>query len=179
MAKITKKDKMIIKKQLDKEPENLRAVALRCPQGNPVVLKTSPFSEKNGVFPTIYWLSCPFYGQHVSRLEDQGLVKNLTKKLQQDPEFALRLKEAHNRYARERFNLLNQEQIAKIKKISLDILVVLKNSGVGGIRDKKGIKCLHTHLADFLVNGQNPVGKKVIKKMPDLEDCPFQDCDIC
>jgi len=68
-------------------------------------------------------------------------------------------------------NLLNEKMINSIKSKSLDILNVLENSGVGGIMDKGGLKCLHAHLADYLVNGLNPIGEIVYKFLQWPEEC--------
>lgn len=158
----------MIKHQLGREPENLNEIELYCDKNNPLVISTLPFNKKKGVFPTLYWLSCPFLVKRVSKLEDQGLVKKLTKRTKSNFQFKEKLEKAHLQYANKRFSLLTCKQIKKIKKISDDILDVIKNSGVGGIRDKKGIKCLHTHLADYLINKQNPVGEIVHNKLPEL-----------
>ena len=175
--KATKKDINIIKKQLNRYPENIMGIAKRCSWNNPVVIVTHPFDEDKGVFPTTLWLSCPFLVKEISRLEDRGLIQELTAKIKQDQNFKKRLKKAHKVYAEKRFNLLEEKMIKKIKKISPDILKVIKSSGVAGIRDKEGIKCLHGHLADYLVNKINPVGKIVKDKLPSLSSCDIK-CDF-
>ncbi len=164
----------IIKFQLGREPHNLKGVALYCPFYKPAVLVTNPFSKEHGVFPTTYWLSCPYLVKEVSRLEDKGLIRELTDRLQSDPDFKEKMERAHTNYRRQRMKLLQDDFRDDIESLSPDIIRVLKKSGVGGIRDKEGIKCLHTHLADYLVHGQNPAGEIVWKKL----DWP-EECDLC
>jgi hypothetical protein len=81
---------------------------------------------------------------------------------------------AHKSYAKKRLESLDNAQLKNAEMISEDLLKTLKFSGVGGIKDKNGIKCLHTHLADYLAGGNNPVGRIVFSKI----HWP-QNCKIC
>ncbi len=182
MKDINEKELKILKNQLDREPENVNKIEVYCDKNRPMVLSTLPFRKGKQVLPTLYWLSCPFLVKKISKLEDQGFIKKLTKKVQLDPCFKKKLKKAHKIYAAKRFSLLSCRQIKEIKKISDDILDVIKNSGVGGIREKEGVKCLHTHLADYLVNLQNPVGKIVDNTLAELRynnKWEVEDCEDC
>ena len=178
MKSISKNDLLIINIQLGRSPDNVMGIIRKCPQNRPMVIITSPYCSQKGVFPTTYWLSCPYYVKEVARLEDKGLIKKFTRKLKRDPVFYEKLKKAHQEYAGQRFSLLTEQQIKEIKQKSLKMLRVLKKSGVGGIMTKKGIKCLHTHLADFLVNKTNPVGQKVLKRLPPITECDCFDCGL-
>lgn len=167
--KVSDKNYKIIKKQLGRKPDNLLRVAKKCPFSYPAVLLVKPY-ENSIVFPTTYWLSCPYLVKEVSKIEDTGLIETLTLKLKKDEEFRLLLKKAHNYYAQKRLKYLEKDP----KDLPDGIENVLVNSGVGGIIDKEGIKCLHTHLADYLINKFNPVGRIVFDKLdwPDV-------CNIC
>ena len=167
--KVTDKNYKIIKKQLGREPDNLLSIAKKCPFSYPAVLLVKPY-ENSIVFPTTYWLSCPYFVKEVSKIEDRGLIEKLTSKLKEDKEFRSTLKKAHQNYAKKRLSYLDEE----LDDLSEGIREVLVNSGVGGIINKEGIKCLHTHLADYLINGLNPVGKIVFAKL----DWP-NSCSIC
>lgn len=72
---------------------------------------------------------------------------------------------------------MSEESQEKIKLISMAIYRVLRDSGVGGINNLEGIKCLHVHLADYLVNKENPVGEKVWDGLDWPEDCHICDWD--
>ena len=169
MISVNKENYRIIKEQLGREPLNLLGIAKTCPFNKPSVLITNPY-ENGRVFPTTYWLSCPYLVKEVSRIEDQGLIKKLTSQLKQDKVFKNKLESAHRYYAQKRLSYLNRD----LKELPEDIRKVLACSGVGGIRDKEGIKCLHTHLADFMVNKINPVGKMVYN----MVDWPTE-CEHC
>ena len=169
MIPIDDKNYRVIKKQLGREPLNLLGIARTCPYDKPAVLVTNPY-EEGRVFPTTYWLSCPHLVKEVSRIEDKGLIKELTARLKEDKDFKKKMDKAHKHYAQKRVELLTKDP----DQLPKDIKRVITTSGVGGIRDKEGIKCLHTHLADYMVNQINPVGKLVYE----LVEWPDQ-CDSC
>lgn len=166
---VSDKNYKLIKKQLGREPDNLLGIAKKCPFNYPAVLLVKPY-ENSVVFPTTYWLSCPYFVKEVSKIEDKGLIQDLTIKLKKDREFRSKLKKAHENYAKTRLSYLDHD-LADLPEGIKDVLV---NSGVGGIIDKEGVKCLHTHLADYLVNDLNPVGKIVFDKL----NWP-NNCSIC
>lgn len=166
---VSDKDYKIIKRQLDREPDNLLEIAKRCPFGYPAVLTVKPY-ENSIVFPTTYWLSCPYFVKKISKIENNGLIQKLTLRLKTDEEFRALLKKAHENYAKKRLSYLEIEPTDLPDGIK-DVLV---NSGVGGIIDKEGVKCLHTHFADYLINGLNPVGEIVFNKL----NWP-NNCNVC
>ena len=167
-------DHKIVELQLDRKIDNFRETAKYCPFGFPAVITVNPFVN-NIAAPTIYWLSCPYLSYEVDRLEAESeLISDLGKRISTDQEFKNSMNRTHNLYAEKRLNLISEKQLVKAKKISEDLYNTLIESGVGGIKDKEGIKCLHTHLADFLVDQFNPVGKIVFNKI----DWP-KNCKIC
>ncbi|TDP88830.1 hypothetical protein C7957_13018 [Halanaerobium saccharolyticum] len=167
-------DHKIIELQLDRKIDNFLETALYCPFGFPAVITVKPFTN-NTAAPTIYWLSCPYLNYEVDRLEaESNLISELGKKLKSDAEFKALMEVAHQRYAEKRKQLLSAAELQKAREVSEDLYRMLVESGVGGIREKEGIKCLHTHLADFLVEKSNPAGEVVFNKI----DWP-ENCKIC
>jgi len=92
---VSNKDYNIIKKQLGREPENLAGIARRCPFSYPAVIVTNPYDKNNGVFPTTYWLSCPYFVEKVYKLEDKGLLASLTQRMQKDDKLRGKIYQAH------------------------------------------------------------------------------------
>ncbi len=164
-------DQKIVELQLSRKVNNFSETAEYCPFGFPAVVTVNPF-VKNIAAPTIYWLSCPYLSYEVDRLEaDSNLIAEFGERYQNEQQFRKSMEEAHQKYAASRRKLLSSEQLQQAKDISEDLHRTLIESGVGGIRDKEGIKCLHTHLADFLVSRFNPVGKIVFNKIEWPESC--------
>jgi hypothetical protein len=66
---ITPEEREVVARQLGRPARALRAVAHRCPCGQPDVVQTSPRLEDGTPFPTLYYLTCPRAGAAASRLE--------------------------------------------------------------------------------------------------------------
>ena len=56
---ITPEEREVVARQLGRPPRALRAVAHRCPCGQPDVVQTDPRLEDGTPFPTTYYLTCP------------------------------------------------------------------------------------------------------------------------
>ena len=178
---INKEDKKILEEQLGRPPRNLVKVAKRCQSNYPQVIITAPILKKEngevGIFPTTFWLSCPQLNYRIGQLETKGLVKEIKKEIGQDENLVTRLNQAHQNYAQARLSLVNDNKLDKLKEDSFGQYKVLKNSGVGGILNFSGLKCLHTHYAHYLVDQINPVGEKVDKLL--AQEYGELDCDDC
>lgn len=166
--------KKIVELQLDRKINNYQKTAKFCPFDFPAVILVNPYKNKIPA-PTIYWLSCPYLNYKVDRLEaESSLIDELVNKMKNDSDFKRSIEASHQEYAFKRRQILETKQLEAAKQLSLDLYDTLLNSGVGGIRDRGGIKCLHTHLADYLVNESNPVGEIVYN----LVEWP-ETCSIC
>lgn len=165
---VTAEDREIIRRQLGREPQGLLAVACRCRYGAPQVVVNAPVAWGPGrrseraagvkpgtprVFPTMYWLTCPYLSSNVSRLEGQGGVVNTREWLEQSGQEAV-MRSAHARAAQERVAVAGADG----PKLAADDIAqwkVLEESGIGGIRNFAGVKCLHMHLADYLAGPES------------------------
>jgi hypothetical protein len=92
--------------------------------------------------PTLYWLVDPELHDAVSRIEGEGGVHRFEILVD-----ANELQRTHDEYARRR-------RLATVRTE-----LVQPEGGVGGTR--VGVKCLHAHLANFLVGADDPVGEVV------------------
>jgi hypothetical protein len=109
--------------------------------GTLAVIVNAPFLDDGRPMPTRYWLVDPDAREAVSRLEASGGVKRA--EAQTDP---TKLSAAHERYAAERDAEVPEGYEGP-----------RPTGGVGGTR--RGVKCLHAHLAWFLAGGDDPVGR--------------------
>jgi hypothetical protein len=125
---------------LGREPNGRFEVAVRRADGRPMVIVNDPLMADGRPMPTRYWLVDTDIRSRVSRLEAEGGVKEA--ELAVSPQ---ELAEAHQRYARERDELLPPEWAGP-----------RPSGGVGGTR--VGVKCLHAHIAWWLAGGDDPVG---------------------
>ncbi|MCL4445295.1 MAG: DUF501 domain-containing protein [Actinobacteria bacterium] len=125
-------------------------VVARRDDGTPRVIANAPFLDDGTPMPTRYWLVDPVWCYEVSRIEAGGGVR--------EAELAVdsaELAAAHSRYEAERDSL-----------ISPDHAGARPTGGVGGTRE--GVKCLHAHLANWIVTGDDPVGRWVAERIGTL-----------
>lgn len=148
---------------LGRSPRMPFSVKTRCPDGSPQVLIADPVFLEDGIwkpFPAFIWLVCPRLKLLVSDLEQAGYVRKYSQQLEEDADF------------RERF-LRSQAQISGIRlelaraifpgELPEHIKEILLETTVAGSRDFRGVKCLHSHLAQELAYGGNPIGAEVIR----------------
>ncbi|RKT52521.1 DUF501 domain-containing protein [Saccharothrix australiensis] len=144
---VSEDDRAVVAEQLGRAPRGMRAVAARCPSGHPAVVQTSPRLEDGTPFPTLYYLTCPRLNSFVSRLEGAGLMKEMTDRLAEDEQLALRYRRAHESYLAER---------DAIEPLGTQVTA-------GGMPNR--VKCLHVHVAHALAVGPgvNPFGDEALE----------------
>lgn len=172
-------DHEIIVKQLDRRPRGVLGIAARCSYGFPQVIVNRPMSTKMedvSVFPTLFWLTCPFLRRRVGSLESEGWIGRFQAMTGEDESFYRQLEAEHERYAAMRTSLVPDEVLRTFKKEYPKRYKVLTLSGVGGIRNRNGVKCLHCHVADHLGRGQNVIGAKVMDMLDHVTSCSSGDC---
>ena len=136
----------VVAQQLGREPRGVLEIAYRCPNGEPGVVKTAPKLPDGTPFPTLYYLTHPALTAAASALESSGLMRDMTARLQQDPQLAAAYRRAHESYLAER---------DAIESLGTDF------SG-GGMPDR--VKCLHVLIAHSLAKGPgvNPLGDEAL-----------------
>jgi hypothetical protein len=140
----TEEDLAAIQRQLGRPPRAVNAIAFRCPCGNPAVTETLPRLADGTPFPTTFYLTCPKASGAIGTLEASGLMKEMTRRLGEDPELARKYRQAHESY------LAHREELGDVPEIA--------GVSAGGMPDR--VKCLHVHLAHALAAGPgvNPFG---------------------
>ncbi|MCP4913059.1 MAG: DUF501 domain-containing protein [Oligoflexia bacterium] len=142
---------------LGREPKGLYEVCRYNIEDQPAIIKVLPIVD-NTPFPTLYWLCCPLLKKEISHIEKTGLIKEIESNLfREKPEMLASLKEDHERYRQQRFDLIKEASL-KIEELDEGKKKVLSESGIAGIMDWNFIKCFHTHYAhhgaDFNTIGQ-------------------------
>ncbi len=96
--------------------------------------------------PTLFWLVDRELHEAVSRVEGNGGVHRFEALVD-----AAHLQRAHDAYAQRRTSATLLREGAQ------------PSGGVGGTR--RGVKCLHAHLANYLVGADDPVGALVAQEV--------------
>lgn len=128
---------------LGRSPKGRFEVMLRSDEGKPMVIANLPLLEDGTPMPTRYWLLDKKLNRRIGQLESTGGVR-----LAEEAVDPLELATAHATYAAQRDALIPASWTGP-----------RPFGGVGGTR--RGVKCLHTHYAWFLVGGDDPVGRWV------------------
>jgi uncharacterized protein len=140
-----------VARQLGREARGVLEIAYRCPNGEPGVVKTAPRLSDGTPFPTLYYLTHPVLTAAASRLESSGLMREMTERLQQDPQLAAAYRSAHESYLAER-----------------DAIEPLGTTFSGGGMPER-VKCLHVVIAHSLAKGPgvNPFGDEALAVLAD------------
>lgn len=148
---IASADEAVICAQLGRPPRAMHEVAHRCPCGNPDVVATLPRLEDGTPFPTTFYLTCPRAASLIGTLEASGLMREMTDRLEADPELAAAYQRAHESYLAFRESLAHVPEIAGVS--------------AGGMPTR--VKCLHVLAAQALAQGTgvNPLGDEVLDRL--------------
>lgn len=137
-------DEIVLKDQLGKLPRFPWKVVVRCQHGYPVVI-ASPAVSDVGVFPTVFWLTCPVLVKAVGELESARF---------QD-EYAPTFSVEESLWRLWFTGLLGRKGILGFP---------FRLGAVGGSKGFK-VKCLHAELASFLATGVGEVGREAWKRV--------------
>ena len=109
-------------------------------------MTTAPRLPDGTPFPTLWYLTCRSLAAAVGRLESEGVMREMTERIAEDPELAAAHRAAHDDYlaARDAVEPLGTEVTA------------------GGLPDR--VKCLHVLVAHSLARGRgvDPLGDEAL-----------------
>ena len=125
---------------LGRAPEGDFTIVVRRPNGDPVVVENAPYLRDGRPMPTRHWLVDPELRAAVARLESAGGVNRAEAEVDPDE-----LARAHAAMETSRAALLGPDDGRP-----------RPSGGVAGTR--VGVKCLHAHLAQYLLDDVDPVG---------------------
>jgi hypothetical protein len=149
---ITPSDEAAVAAQLGRDPRGLRAVAHRCPCGQPDVVETAPRLPDGTPFPTLYYLTCPRAAAAISGLEAAGLMREMTARLAEDEQLRSSYQRAHRDYLARRDAGAAAEGLAPLP---------VGTQSAGGMPDR--VKCLHALAAhELAAPGTNPFGREAL-----------------
>ena len=141
-------DEAVIEAQLGRPPRAIHDIGHRCPCGNPDVVATAPRRDDGTPFPTTFYLTCPRAASMIGTLVASGLMKEMSDRLESDPELAAGYRRAHESY------LAFRESIGEVPEIA--------GVSAGGMPHR--VKCLHVLAGQALAQGRgvNPLGDEVL-----------------
>ena len=145
-------DVAAIQAQLNRRPRGIDSIGHRCPCGNPDVVTTEPRLDDGTPFPTTFYLTCPRASSMIGTLEASGLMKEMSGRLERDPELAASYRAAHEAYLAARDEI--EREVGEVPEIA--------GVSAGGMPTR--VKCLHVLAGQALAQGRgvNPLGDEVL-----------------
>ena len=140
---------------LGREPRGLEEIAVSDSTGSPVVIRVASLVEEKP-FPTLFWLIDKRLCYRIDQVEAAGLILQLQKQIDEDPELRRSMAADHDAHIGLRDSYLSPAIKSRLKALNFD--GVLQQKGIGGIADFSRIRCLHTWYAAHLVV-PNTVGR--------------------
>ncbi|MBQ7544008.1 MAG: DUF501 domain-containing protein [Synergistaceae bacterium] len=135
---------------------SLIAGCVRCRFGGIQVLVCRPFTGKR-IFPTTFWLVCPYLTKLAGTLESRGGVSELEKSIKDVHEWR-RYNMLHQVI---RLGLAGKVQRRFMQKYRASVYRSVMRSGIGGMKQTDGVnvKCLHLQAASMIALGRHPGGE--------------------
>lgn len=140
-------DRIRVAELIGRTPQSAFDVVVRDADGDPVVLRNAPFLDDGTPMPTRYYLVGPELVRAVSRVESAGGVRAAEAEI--DDEL---IASAHRRYEVERDTAIEPSHVGP-----------RPSGGVGGTR--RGVKCLHAHVAHLLAGGDDEIGRWTLARL--------------
>lgn len=149
----TQGDLDAVRRQLGRLPRGVVGVGHRCPCGQPDVLVTAPRLPDGTPFPTTFYATCPRLCSAIGTLEADGVMREMSERLGDDPDLAAAYARAHDDYLDRRAAL--GDDVPEIGGIS-----------AGGMPTR--VKCLHVLVGHALSAGRgvNVLGDEALDLLP-------------
>ncbi len=150
---VTDRDLEVLAEQLGRAPRGVVGIAARCVCGRPLVVRTAPRLPDGTPFPTTYYLTHPGAVASASRLEADGVMREMSQRLTEDSELAAAYRKAHEHY------LARREELGHVDEID--------GISAGGMPTR--VKCLHVLMGHALAAGPgvNPLGDEALAMVRD------------
>lgn len=140
-------DRARVQELIGRPPQSSFDVVVRDADDDPVVLRNAPFLDDGTPMPTRYYLVGIDIVRAVSRIEAAGGVRAAESEVD-DADIAA----AHAAYAAERDTAIDPDHVGP-----------RPSGGVGGTR--RGVKCLHAHVAHLLAGNDDAVGRWTLSRL--------------
>ena len=102
----------------------------------------------------LMWLTCPYLNDKIHKLESKGLIRTISNLIQSESKMTLSMNKAHANFYFLRSIIFND----LVGTTFWQKRIGLFNTGIGGISDKKTLKCLHMHFCHFRLCKDNIAG---------------------
>ena len=153
----TAQDLDTLSRQLGRPVRDVVEIGARCVCGNPLVATTAPRLSNGIPFPTTFYLTHPHATAAASRLENAGVMEEMTRRLGEDAELAAAYRQAHEQYLAARARIGEISAVGPVPEID--------GVTAGGMPER--VKCIHVLVGHALAEGPgvNPLGDEALELM--------------
>lgn len=173
-----KNDIDIIKKQLKSNEISICGISKKCKFGFPQIIFQNPVKETKGentlnyeTISNLMWLTCPYLNFQIHELENHSFIEKIKKIIQHNVAFKNAMLNAHTHYNSIRQYIFTKYAYSLFMQKVDDI-----ESGIGGIRNPNGIKCLHLHFCHYNICRDNIAGLITNLLLGQKTDCDDRIC---
>ncbi len=153
----TKETRLLVARQIGREPAIGFSVAKKCRYGWPAVIRNAPFDDRGNPNPNLYYLSCPYLRKRLGRLEGEGRTARLEELIALEPDLILALRQAQADHSRQW-----QEAAGGLVKTAPPGPRIAASSG------DTLLKCLHAHFAYGFVHNDYKIGRLIAEGLEGL-----------
>lgn len=153
----TAEDLDTLSRQLGRPVRDVVEIGARCVCGNPLVATTAPRLSNGIPFPTTFYLTHPHATAAASRLENAGVMEDMSQRLTEDEELAAAYRAAHENYLSARARIGEISGVGPVPEIA--------GITAGGMPER--VKCIHVLVGHSLAEGPgaNPLGDEALAMM--------------
>lgn len=173
--RLTKKQEIIIGKQLRRNQTKPYAIASFCRYGYPYVILQKMVDDGIVHFGSVanpIWLTCPYMNDVLHDLETEGYINKINELMLGDRRIFSNMRDAHAEFyyfRKELFREQNGQSLA-------EDMIKFFDLGIGGIKDIQYIKCLHLHYAHYELNKKNTIGLITLELLNKKKYCEDGRC---
>ena len=154
------------------DPRLILGTANRCRFGCPRVIACSPFGAGPALFPTSFWLTCPWLRRFIGTVESGGGVGELERWLESRARGEWLLFDMDYRLAR--MAVMTPNRLNFLRRFRPGVFCRLRRDGIGGTRydgcSHIRVKCIHLQAASWLAFRRHP-GEEWLEARGAGQDC--------
>lgn len=154
-------------RQLFVRPEHLRRQAIscgrRCEYGWPQAVLSDPL--RGTKMADMTWLTCPLLAMEIEKYEAEGAVRQYNESCFENEDMQKQLREMHfaHRDLRRRLVAGRDSELDQVReRLGSEAVDLIMGRGLDFDPNSNRLRCLHAHVADYLVRGTNQIGKQVL-----------------
>lgn len=147
--------------QIGRPPREPWRIAARCTWGRPSAIASPSRLADGSLFPTTFWLCCPWLLERAGALESHGAAARWTARAAAEPGLAAQLRAA-------------DAALAGLRARESAGADACAGVGVAGQRDPLAVKCIHAHVALALAGVADPIGEETLAEVG--AECPDDTC---